>query len=173
MSNTEGQSYDPELLRTFLMQEAMREIEVLDPARRKQMQKNGFPCSKPHIQYVEHANDGVLDDGWMVDGSSFIWKVGLLAVVDSNKADWVKVLIATEHQPGCVEMMGKMDFPKGVNDDVGRVLNRVFSLFTKLDHPIFTEVQEPAAAEHVVKAEEVQDEDIFKRADTAYLGFRP
>ncbi len=79
-----------------------------------------------NTSYAEHCNDDAIDgDRWLETGTSYIWKVGLLGVVDSNKADWGWLHIAhqrdDESKP---EIIGALHWAQGENDDVGRCLQR-------------------------------------------------
>lgn len=91
-----------------------------------------------HVRYEEHINPDALgdDDPWLKSGTSYIWKVGVLATWDSNKCDWVNVFIGHERQPGKLEFIGHLYYQDGENDDIGRCLRRYINLLDYI-HPVF------------------------------------
>lgn len=92
------------------------------------------------VWYRENVNADAIDgDKWLDNHTSYIWKVGVLLLADSNKADWfdayIGVLRGNEsyHEP---EFIGHLHFPHGEADDVGRLLDRAFTLLEFM-HPAF------------------------------------
>ena len=90
------------------------------------------------VQYDEDTSpDAIKGDEWLVSGTSYIYKVGVLATWDSNKCDWVNVFIG--HQRGLEsepEFIGHLYYQDGENDDIGRNLRRYLRLLTWM-HPVF------------------------------------
>lgn len=87
--------------------------------------------------YREDTNAAALDGNrWLDEGTSYIWRVGVLAQIDSNKADHVHALIGHERAPGRFEIVGRLSWADGENDDIGRCLDRARRLMSDL-HPVF------------------------------------
>lgn len=90
-----------------------------------------------NIQYHEDTNEDALDrDAWIRNRTSYIYRIGLLALIDANKCDWVTVLIGHERQPGQFEFIGKLHWHDGENDDIGRSLGRYLKVMRWM-HPVF------------------------------------
>lgn len=91
--------------------------------------------------YDYHINpDAINGDDWLNNGTSYIWKVGVLVLTDRNKCDWVNVLVGVQRSPEETPyLIGKLNFPEGENDDCGRVLSRAMNLI-KYTYPIFEEL---------------------------------
>lgn len=87
-------------------------------------------------EYYEHVNDDALSDAWLERGTSYIWKVGVLAQIDSNKCDHVHLLIGHEREPGHYQFVGMLFWVGGENDDIGRCLQRYLNCASML-HPVF------------------------------------
>ena len=80
---------------------------------------------QPSINYSEDINDDALSNAWLDNGTSYIWKVGVLTVVDGNKADWAKMYIAHQRSPAhLIQFIGRMYWEEGENDDMARCLHR-------------------------------------------------
>lgn len=76
------------------------------------------------VSYTEDINPDVLDGSWIHKQTSYIWKVGVLSIVDPNKADWAYLVIGHERLPGMREFIGIMRWKAGENDDIARCLRR-------------------------------------------------
>ena len=88
-------------------------------------------------QYSEDVNNDALSDAWLENSTSYIYKIGIVAAIDSNKCDWVYVAIGmqrTEHSSPIV--IGTLHFKEGENDDMGRTIKRASTLLAYL-HPAF------------------------------------
>ncbi len=90
------------------------------------------------VIYKEHTNpDAICGDEWLEKGTSYIWKVGTLALVDSNKCDWVILLIGHKRSENAkCEHIGTLHWLDGENDDIGRCLDRYLDCAREL-HPVF------------------------------------
>lgn len=78
-----------------------------------------------YVRFHEDVNPDALDgDKWLKTNTSYIWKVGVLLLIDNNKCDWVHVFIGHERAPGKLEFIGKLYFSDGENDDMGRSMKR-------------------------------------------------
>ncbi len=47
------------------------------------------------FNYSEDVNEDALSNDWLESGTSFIYKVGVLTAVDSNKCDFAQIAIAS------------------------------------------------------------------------------
>ena len=75
--------------------------------------------------YAENVNPDALDDRkWLDNGTSYIWKVGVLAVIDRNKSDWAYLYIGHERAPGQYQFIGFLYWENGENDDIALCLDR-------------------------------------------------
>lgn len=82
------------------------------------MRADGFECFR--TDYFESDNK---------HSESHIWKVGVLLLVDANKADWITVGLAYQpHEKAKPIFAGSLHFPGGENDDAGRTLQRMLDL---------------------------------------------
>ena len=90
-----------------------------------------------HWDYSEDTNTDALSDEWLDNRTSYIYKVGVLCAIDSNKCDWAYIAIGTQrtdqHAP---EVKGVFHFNQGENDDMGRVMDRAMNMI-RLAHPAF------------------------------------
>lgn len=87
--------------------------------------------------YSEDVNDDALTDAWLDKRTSYIYKVGVLCAIDSNKCDWANVVIGVQRSNESeVEIKGEFDFNEGENDDMGRVIDRAVQILTFM-HPAF------------------------------------
>lgn len=79
----------------------------------------------PIVSYQEDVNDDAKTDAWLDNNTSYIWTVGVLAVVDGNKRDWGYLFIGHQREPGApFEFIGKLHWADGENDDPKRCLGR-------------------------------------------------
>ena len=70
------------------------------------------------FDYKEDVNKDALTDDWIENRTSFIYKVGVLTAIDSNKCDFIHIVIGTQV------------------DDVARVIDRAVNLLKSI-HPVF------------------------------------
>lgn len=92
-----------------------------------------------YISYEESINPDAFndsDDIWLENGTSYIWKVGILICYDFNKLDWISVFIGHERQPNKFQFIGNLYWEGGENDDVGRCLRRYINILNEY-HSIF------------------------------------
>ena len=88
-------------------------------------------------QYSEDVNEDALTDAWLDNRTSYIYKVGVMCAIDSNKCDWVHVAIGVQRSENSdMELKGVFHFNEGENDDMGRVVDRAFKLM-QYTHPAF------------------------------------
>ncbi len=88
-------------------------------------------------RYDENINVDALSDEWLKNGTSYIYKVGVLCAIDSNKCDWVWVAIGTQRSHSAdIEVKGMFHFCEGENDDMGRTILRALELCENI-HPAF------------------------------------
>lgn len=89
------------------------------------------------FEFSESKNEDALTNKWLKNRTSYIYNVGVLAAIDSNKCDFVHVVIATQRGINSdPELKGYFYFNQGENDDMGRVIERAFELIKSL-HPAF------------------------------------
>lgn len=120
-----------EALRTF----ALKKSKELNPGFFEQSDwLQGTP------EYRENTSPYAIDgDAWLKAGVSYIWKIGVMALIDPNKCDWVHLLMFHHREPGREpEFIGKLYWRDGENDDIGRSLARYIDLATSI-HPVFQE----------------------------------
>lgn len=109
-----------ELLKDFLMQQIGREDEQYY-----------------YFVYNENNNRDALSDLWLENNTSYIYKVGILAAIDRNKCDFVKIAIASQRsEKSQAKIIGFFDFDNGENDDIGRTIDRAVKLI-QWTHPAF------------------------------------
>jgi len=85
--------------------------------------------------YSEDVNEDALTDAWLENRTSYIYRVGVLCAIDSNKCDWMHIAIGTQRRKNSdIELKGVFNFNKGENDDMGRVIGRAFKLI-QYAHP--------------------------------------
>lgn len=90
--------------------------------------------------YQENVNPDALDrDAWLDNNTSYIWKVGVLSQIDSNKCDYVRLFIGHERAPGRFDFIGMLHWAGGENDDIGRSLGRYLKAAGAV-HPVFEEL---------------------------------
>lgn len=111
-------------LKNFLIAEADK-VSPLNPE---------WPDRRAYHENV--SEDAINGDAWLESGSSYIWKVGVLAQIDSNKCDYVRMFIAHERRPGQLEFIGMLYWRDGENDDIGRSLRRYVKVASFI-HPVF------------------------------------
>jgi hypothetical protein len=95
---------------------------------------------KPRIIYRENVHPDALTDRCYESHTSFIWKVGVLSVIDGNKMDWMNVLMGYEVRPGHFEIIGEFKFEQGENADLAWTLHRTFKLIAELPLPHFHKI---------------------------------
>jgi hypothetical protein len=93
---------------------------------------------KDNYAYSEDVNPDAANGKWLERGTSYIWKIGVLAVIDSNKCDYVTVYIAherskPENEMHFVEVIGKLHWRDGENDDIARSLQRYMKCLAEAD----------------------------------------
>ena len=90
-------------------------------------------------EYSEDVNEDANTDAWLENRTSYVYKVGVLCAIDSNKLDWIYAAIGTQRKDGSgFEIKGTFHFERGENDDVGRVIKRALDCM-KFINPIFEE----------------------------------
>lgn len=122
-----GQDTNSGALKLFLTHYATQhELQPLD--------KEKYWAS-PIIGYSEDVSpDADNGDAWLKSGSSYIWKVGTLAILDDNKRDFAYVFIGiqrtSKHAP---EFFGFYHLPEGENTDARSVVKRVLKCVQQSD----------------------------------------
>ena len=86
--------------------------------------------------YHEKVNDDALTDAWLENGTTYIWKVGILAQWDSNKCDHAYLFIGHERRPGNYQYIGMLFWEDGENDDIGRSLSSYLEIASFI-HQVF------------------------------------
>ena len=88
-------------------------------------------------RFMMDENPDALDrEKWLENGTSYIWRVGVLAQWDSNKCDYARIFIGHERRPNQHEFIGVLHWRDGENDDIGRSLKRYLELAADI-HPAF------------------------------------
>ena len=88
----------------------------------------------PIVSYSENVNDDALSDDWLNNGTSYIWKVGVLSIADGNKRDWGYLFIGHHRDKDHpFEFIGKLFWQDGENDDPGRCLKRYIECAANAD----------------------------------------
>lgn len=109
-------------MQNFLKQEILKHITIPDLYA---------------FRFAESKNEDALTGAWLTSRTSYIYNVGVLAAIDSNKCDFVHVVIATQRGINSdPELKGYFYFNQGENDDMGRVIQRSFELLKSI-HPAF------------------------------------
>lgn len=68
------------------------------------------------------------------DGRSFIHRVSVATAIDSNKCDWIYIVIGIQRSENSdFEIKGFMNFRRGEDDDPGRVLGRMAICLERTD----------------------------------------
>lgn len=90
------------------------------------------------VNYKEDINPYAIDgDKWLDTHTSYIWKVGVLTLIDSNKCDYVYAFIGHQRSPDhAPEIIGQLYWKDGENDDIGRSLVRYVKCLSFI-HPVF------------------------------------
>jgi hypothetical protein len=92
--------------------------------------------------YIEDVNEDALTDEWLNKGTSYIYKVGVFAAIDSNKCDYLHIVIGTQRDDvSTPEIKGYFYFSEGENDDVARVMSRAMRCLERM-HPVFEQREE-------------------------------
>lgn len=108
------------------------EIELI-----KHLEKQGADRYAGFTRYQESINPDALSDDWLDNKTSYIWKVGVLTIIDNNKADWIYVAIGTQRTPRAnPEVIGYLHFRHGENHDPARVIERAVKMLADM-HPQF------------------------------------
>ncbi len=90
-----------------------------------------------NFEYSEDVNNDALSEDWLENRTSYIYKVGVLAAIDSNKCDFVHVAIASMRgENSTPKIKGYFYFNEGENDDMGRTIDRALKLLQYM-HPAF------------------------------------
>lgn len=77
------------------------------------------------IQYAEDVNPDAANETWLESQTSYIWKVGVLTLIDRNKSDWAYLFIGHQRKPkGDCQFIGKLYWEGGENDDPAASLER-------------------------------------------------
>jgi len=89
------------------------------------------------FNYLEDNNLDVINNTWLENRTSYIYKVAVMTAIDSNKCDFAHVVIVTQRSINAKpELKGYLYFREGENDDMGAVIQRAFELL-KCMHPAF------------------------------------
>ena len=64
---------------------------------------------------------------------SWLYKVGVLALIDGNKWDFCTLFIGVVDQHAACQFLGKLDFSDGENMDVARLLARMVKVIKEVD----------------------------------------
>ena len=87
--------------------------------------------------YQENINPDALSEDWLKNGTSYIYKVGVVTAIDNNKCDWVHVIIGVQRKFNSTpEVKGSFYFCNGENDDIKNVIKRSVELMRSI-HPVF------------------------------------
>ena len=91
-----------------------------------------------NINYVWDINpDAINGDAWLENRTSFIHEIGVLSLIDSNKCDFIHVFFGQRRSPSHEpEVIGRMYWRDGENDDPARTLKRVRDLLATVA-PVF------------------------------------
>ncbi len=101
------------------------------------LEKTGLSPERNHITYREDKNNDALTNEWLEQGTSWVYKVGVITVIDANKCDWVYFAVGIQkYKDSNVDVIGHFGFANGENDDIGRVLERAMELLKSI-HPVF------------------------------------
>ncbi len=92
------------------------------------------------VDFASDVNPDAIDgDEWLENGTSFIYEVGVLTLIDSNKCDFIHVFIGQRRGADTApEFIGHLHWRDGENDDPARTLQRVRKLLRSI-HPVFHE----------------------------------
>lgn len=90
-------------------------------------------------EYVENDNpDADNGDAWLENRTSYIRRIGVLAVWDSNKTDYCSLVFGVRrHEDGEPKVIGHLTFDQGENCDVARTIDRINRLIGSIGHPVF------------------------------------
>lgn len=91
---------------------------------------------RPLIKYSENIEE-VYHRSWGLKGDldvSWVWKIAVLALIDSNKWDWAEVYIGWQHDPKSEPVyLGRLSFHSGENMDIARTVKRILSAIQMAD----------------------------------------
>lgn len=81
------------------------------------------------VGYSQDVNDDAINgDAWLDNGTSWVWKVAVLTLFDSNKRDFGKAYLGMQKSPSSEPILiGTVEFGDGENDDCGRVMRRLLN----------------------------------------------
>jgi hypothetical protein len=101
------------------------EKHLIEVARKEHPRTFEIPNFLP--TYIEDVSpDAIRGDDWLENRTSYIWKVGVLALIDPNKCDWITLYIGTKRdEKSTPELIGTINFRGGENDDPGRTITRL------------------------------------------------
>lgn len=101
------------------------------------LEQQGANRDNSFVRYKESINKDALTEAWLENRTSYIWKVGVLTLIDNNKADFIHVAIGTQRMPQASPVVvGYFHFKEGENDDPTRVIERAVNLLADM-HPEF------------------------------------
>lgn len=91
-----------------------------------------------NINYQNDVNPDAIDgDAWLENNTSYIHEIGVLTLIDSNKCDFIHVYFGQKRKPDWEpEVIGRMHWRDGENDDPARTLKRVRDVLASI-HPVF------------------------------------
>jgi hypothetical protein len=82
---------------------------------------------QPNEKYRETVNPDALSDDWLQNNTTYIYKVGVYLVYDSNKMDWLYAFYGYQrYEKGGMAFLGYLQFPQGENDDMSRTFTTIF-----------------------------------------------
>jgi hypothetical protein len=95
------------------------------------------------MKYVENISPlAIKENEWLDANTSWIYKVGVLVVGDTNKMDWVTVYIAKQrNEREDYDLIGKLYFNQGENDDMSKVLARVYACLNMFDVGVLNDLE--------------------------------
>jgi hypothetical protein len=95
-----------------------------------------------NFKYNENINEDALTEDWLKNNTSWIYKVAILTAIDSNKCDFVDVIIGTQrHKSSEPKFVGYFTFFDGENHDIPRVIKRIIDLL-KINNDVFIDDNE-------------------------------
>ena len=90
------------------------------------------------VNFASDVNpDAINGDDWLENDTSYIYEIGVLTLIDSNKCDFIHVFIGQRRSADTApEFIGYLYWRDGENDDPARTLQRVRKLLAST-HPVF------------------------------------